>query len=127
MPQQHGPGAPSYTLQSFGQGAPQQPFGGPPAQPFGRPPQPQPYGLPPMMPPPQQQPEGDLLSYMSQVSQTIEQVRAKLHQAESIRGGYGYPPQNAYVDGETVNLLDRLYDQLGDLGREIQQQRGSWR
>ena len=64
---------------------------------------------------------------MAQVLQTIEQVRAKLHQAESIRGGYGYPPQPAYVDAETVNLLDKLYDQLGDLSRELQQQRGNWR
>ena len=81
------------------------------------------------MPMMQQQPENDMLGpCMAQVQQTIEQVRAKLHQAESIRGGYGYPPQSACVDGETVNLLDRLYDQLGDLSRELQQQqRGGWR
>jgi len=83
---------------------------------------PAPYGQPP------RPPEGDALNAcMAQVLQTIEQVRAKLHQAESIRGGYGYPPQPAYVDFETVNLLDKLYDQLGDLSRELQPQRGSWR
>ena len=50
---------------------------------------------------------------------TIEQARAKLHQAESIRDDE-YPSQPAYVDVETVSLLDRLYDHIGGLDRELQ-------
>ena len=85
-----------------------------------RPPAPQP--MPYAAPPPQygqQPPAGNMIG---QVLQTIEQVRAKLHyQAESVRGaGYQQP---SYVDYDTVNLLDKLYDQLGDLSRELQQRR----
>jgi len=145
-----------YTLQSFG-GAPQQPPGPPQGPPFGppqgQPPRPQPpYGMPPPQnpfgPPPyglprqdvaqQRQPDySDTLAVtIAQVLQTIEQVRAKLHQAESIRGlprqdagiGYGqqYPQQAAYVDVDTVDLLDKLYDQLGHLSRELAMQRGRY-
>ena len=81
-----------------------------------------PFGQPPI------QDTGSLMISIGQVLQTIEQVRAKLHQAESIRGnGYGYqPPQPAYIDFDTVNLLDKLYDQLGDLSRELAMQRGRY-
>jgi len=65
----------------------------------------------------------NLTQSMAQVMQTIEQVRAKLHKTESIRNGHGYPQQPAYMDYDTVNLLDKLYDQLGDLTRELMQQK----
>jgi hypothetical protein len=86
------------------------------------------YGQPPAAPYGQQDTSGSLMQSIQQVLQTIEQVRAKLHQTESIRNGYGYPQQPAYVDYDTVNLLDKLYDQLGDLNRELvqQQQRSSF-
>ena len=140
-----------YTLQSFGapqgpQGFPQQPrpqqqppYGAPP---FGQPgfpqPGPGPGAQPPFGPAPGQPgfgpgpqamfappayPQGDgLAENIGLVLQTITQVRSKLHQFESIRG-YGYPQQPAYVDYDTVVLLDKLYDQLGDLSRELMQRR----
>jgi len=111
-------GIPPQGMPSYGQPGgfppPQQPFG---QQGFGAPqgmyPQPQPY---------QNQGYG-LNDNIGTVLQTITQVRAKLHQFESIRGGYGYPQQPAYVDYDTVALLDKLYDQLGDLSRELMQRR----
>ena len=142
-----------YTLQSFGAPQPPQGFppqGFPPqAQPPQRPQPPQqpPFGQPGF--PPAQQPFGQpgfgmgmpggmpgyppqapaypqndgLMDNIGLVLQTITQVRSKLHQFESIRG-YGYPPQPAYVDYDTVALLDKLYDQLGDLSRELMQRQG---
>ena len=114
---------------------PQNPYGAPapwqgmpngmPAQPFGQFPPQQPWGAPaPWQQPAAQQPpfqqQGDALAEnVGIVLQTITQVRAKLHQSESIRG-YGYP-QQAYMDADTVALLDKLYDQLGDLSRELMQ------
>jgi len=134
----------SYSLQNFG-GMPgsMPPPMPPPMAPSMAPPQPWPQQPSPIQPsmnaygaqqggyqPPfpgnQQAPSMNPLSLtqsMSQVMQTIEQVRAKLHQTESIRNGYGYPQQPAYVDYDTVNLLDKLYDQLGDLSRELMRQR----
>ena len=122
----------------------QNPYGGfppqPPApQPFGQPgfpPAPQPFGQQPGFGGPQGMPQGmyppqppayqgqglGLAENIGTVLQTITQVRAKLHQFESIRG-YGYPQQPAYVDFDTVALLDKLYDQLGDLSRELMQRR----
>ena len=110
---------------------PQSPFGAPPS-PFGQPPAPQPFGQPgfgagpqgmyPPQPPAYQGQGMGLTENIGTVLQTITQVRAKLHQFESIRG-YGYPQQPAYVDYDTVALLDKLYDQLGDLSRELMQRR----
>ena len=92
------PAAPHFGQQPFGQ------------QPGGYPPQPPAY------------PGMGLGDNIGAVLQTITQVRSKLHQFESIRG-YGYPQQPAYVDYDTVALLDKLYDQLGDLSRELMQRR----
>ncbi|MDR2687694.1 MAG: hypothetical protein LBB75_08065, partial [Oscillospiraceae bacterium] len=93
-----------------------QPFGQQPG--FGAGPQ----GMYPPPPPAYQHPGMGLSDNVGAVLQTITQVRSKLHQFESIRG-YGYPQQPAYVDYDTVALLDKLYDQLGDLSRELMQRR----
>ena len=133
MPQQQMPQAP-WQAQMQQQQMPQQPPMSPqmPSQQMpSQMPQPSmnPYGAPSTQggyQPPfsdKQPPSATLTQSMSQVMQTIEQVRAKLHKTESIRNGYGYPQQPAYMDYDTVNLLDKLYDQLGDLTRELMQQR----
>ena len=141
---------PNYSMQNFGGMPPmnQPPMQQPPVQqqqPWQQPTQPPPAqpspfgaqqgGYQPPFPGTQQMPSAapqmapptggtaSLTQTMARVMQTIEQVRAKLHQTESIRNGYGYPQQPAYVDYDTVNLLDQLYDQLGDLTRELMQQR----
>jgi len=97
----------------------QQPFGQPG---FGVPPQPG-FGAAQSMVPPQPpayQNQGfGLTENIGTVLQTITQVRAKLQQF----GGYGSPQQPAYVDYDTVVLLDKLYDQLGDLSRDLMQRR----
>ena len=132
---------PNYSMQNFGgmPGAMPPPMPSPP-QNWPPPPsqqQPSPMNQPgmnaygaqqggyqPPFPGSQQAPSmntASLTQSMAQVMQTIEQVRAKLHQTESIRNGY--PQQPAYVDYDTVNLLDKLYDQLGDLSRELMRQR----
>jgi len=109
---------------------PQSPYGAPapwqqqPAQPFGQFPQ-NPYAAPapwqqqPPQAPAYPQQNDALTESVGLVLQTITQVRAKLHQSESIRG-YGYP-QQPLMDADTVALLDKLYDQLGDLSRELMQ------
>jgi len=128
QPQQNPYGAPPPPWQP-----PQQPFAAPFGQPAGFPQpglapgaQQQPFGAPPMpgYPPqaPYQQNDG-LPESVGLVLQTITQVRARLHQSESIRG-YGYPQQPMYVDYDTVALLDKLYDQLGDLTRELMLRQG---
>ena len=152
-PQGMPPQRPPMPPQQNPYGAPQPPFGQPggfPPQP--QPPAPQPFGQPGFPPAPQPfgpgvpgipgspgfgaGPQGmyppqppaypgqgmGLTENIGTVLQTITQVRAKLHQFESIRG-YGYPQQPAYVDYDTVALLDKLYDQLGDLSRELMQRR----
>jgi len=127
---------------------PQNPYGAPPPwqqaqaqppqapQPFGQPgfpPAQQPFGPAPQQPgfgpqgmyaaPPAYQQNDGLAENISLVLQTITQVRSRLHQFDSARG-YGYPPQPAYVDYDTVALLDKLYDQLGDLSRDLMQRQG---
>jgi len=117
-PQQH-PFAPAFGQMQQPFGAPPQPFGpmGMPGVPVGAP-------YPPQAPNAGAYAQNDGLSEsVGLVMQTITQVRAKLHQFESIRG-YGYPQQPAYVDVDTVALLDKLYDQLGDLTRELMQRQG---
>ena len=116
----HGMGMPPYGQQPGG--FPPQP---PAQQPFGQ----QPFGQPgfgaPMYPPqaPAYQNQGfGLTENIGTVLQTITQVRAKLQQFGSM-GGYGYPQQPTYVDYDTVALLDKLYDQLGDLSRDLMQRR----
>lgn len=126
---------------------PQPPFGPPPGfqQPgygpadFNQPPRP-PQGFPPPSGAPQApgfgappqgfgqqqpqmgQPYGDPTASIAQVLQTIEQLRQRLQAA---RGPYGY--QQPPTDYETVQLLDKLYDQLGSLTRELSaQQRGRY-
>ena len=142
MPQNpYGAPAPWQQQPQQGMPNPQSPYGAPPApwqqpqppaQPFGQPGFPQnPFGAAPPWQQPQQpqqapaypQQNDALTESLGLVLQTITQVRAKLHQSESIRG-YGYPPQPAYVDYDTVALLDKLYDQLGDLSRELMQRQG---
>ncbi len=61
-----------------------------------------------------------LLFTMNRVIRRIEQVRARLH------NGYGYsqPQPN---DPATADLLDQLYDDLGDLNRELSHLRVSLR
>ena len=107
----------------FGQPQPPapQPFG--PG--FGVPPQPGfggPQGMYPPQPPAYQNQGLGLTENIGTVLQTITQVRAKLQQFEGMRG-YGYPQQPTYVDYDTVVLLDKLYDQLGDLSRDLMQRR----
>jgi len=106
--QQLPPSAPPFGQPGFGQ---QQPYGQP-QQPFGLGPQ-------GMFAPPGYQNDG-LADNIGHVLQTVTQVRSKLQQFEGMRG-YGYPPQPTYVDYDTVALLDKLYDQLGDLTRELMQ------
>ena len=128
------PAPPAPWQQEYQMPQPPQPFEpqrfAPAPQPYGQPPAPpQPYGQPAfgaappqgMYPPqaPVQQSPG-VAENIGTVLQTITQVRAKLHQFESIRG---YQQQPAYVDYDTVALLDKLYDQLGDLSRELMQRR----
>jgi hypothetical protein len=121
------PFSPQGSFPPQGMGMP--PFGAQPQQPFGpgfgAPPQPGfggPQGMVPPQPPAYQGQGLGLAENIGTVLQTITQVRAKLHQFESIRG-YGYPQQPAYVDYDTVALLDKLYDQLGDLSRDLMQRR----
>jgi len=111
------PQQPQPPASPFGQFGQQQPYGQP-QPPFGQPGfgQPGPQG---MFAPPAYQNDG-LADNIGLVLQTITQVRTKLQQFEAMRG-YGYPPQPAYVDYDTVALLDKLYDQLGDLTRELMQ------
>jgi len=122
------PAQPPQPFGQFPQSGPgaQQPFG---PQQFG-PQAPQGFGAMPGFPPQAPLPNAAAYSQNDGLSesvglvlQTITQVRAKLHQSESIRG-YGYPQQPAYVDYDTVALLDKLYDQLGDLSRELMQRQG---
>jgi len=128
MPQQ--PGFPPQA--GFGPG-PQQPpsFEAMPRPGFGAGPQGMPGGMsmpggmpgfPPQAPAYPNQNAG-LSESIGLVLDTITQVRSKLHQFESIRG-YGYQQQPAFVDFDTVTLLDKLYDQLGDLSRELMQRQG---
>lgn len=122
---------------------PQSPYGQPQQPPYGQAPQQSPYGQPQSpygqpqpspyggaqgafgAPSPMQQGYGSdaLMGSINTVLQTITQVRSKLHQFESIRG-QGYPQQPSYMDYDTVALLDQLYDQLGDLSRELMQRQG---
>ncbi|MDR0531626.1 MAG: hypothetical protein LBG83_06140 [Oscillospiraceae bacterium] len=114
-------GGQGYNLGNLGrsqpvpwQGGMPGPYGQPPANPYG-----QPTGL---YPPPYGGADGTALM-IQQVVQTIEQVRAKLHQAETLRGPYGNPQQPICVDYDTVGLLDKLYEQLGELSRELTNRR----
>jgi hypothetical protein len=63
-----------------------------------------------------------VLYSMSRVIRRIEQVRARLH------NGYGYgQPQPSGLDPATADLLDQLYDELGDLNRDLSHLRTSFR
>jgi hypothetical protein len=71
---------------------------------------------------------------MNRVMRRIEQVRARLHQADGMRGTMGYQnpyapyaPIPSYQDEETATLLDRLFDELGDLNRDLMRVRASFR
>ncbi|MDR1927426.1 MAG: hypothetical protein LBQ33_02160 [Oscillospiraceae bacterium] len=118
------PAAPARTAQPFyaPQGYPQAPAYAAPA------PAPGGYYRPPAAPSAAESAESLLFS-MNRVVRRIEQVRARLRQTESIRGvaPYGYPQQPAFVEPETVSLLDQLYDELGDLSRELSQMRSVYR
>ncbi|MDR1463834.1 MAG: hypothetical protein LBJ11_00855 [Oscillospiraceae bacterium] len=69
-----------------------------------------------------------LQSTANRILSRIEQVRAKLRQNDTYRvpGDYGYNPPPA-LDQETVYLLDQLYDELGDLGRDLATVRAAMR
>ena len=141
MPQQQNPyGAPMppqgggpQGMPPFGQGFPPPQPQAPAPQPFGQfPPAQQPFGQPgfgagpqgmyPPQPPAYQGQGFGLTDNIGTVLQTVTQVRSKLQQFESMRG-YGYPQQPTYVDYDTVTLLDKLYNQLGDLMNEMTQRR----
>ena len=66
-----------------------------------------------------------LMFSMSRVQRRMEQLRARLQQAENLRGTYGYG-YNA-MDASTLELLDQLSDELGDLTRDLHQLRSSLR
>ena len=108
---------PAYGLNSFGATPAAPSYGGSPSphNPFGGG-----YGAPAPQSPPSYgnygRDIGQLTMNINQVVQTIEQVRMRLLQQRSY-GNYHQP------DYETMNLLDRLYDQLGDLTRDLAMQR----